>query len=361
LGGSQEIVSDSCVAIDAMPRSWKVAFAQVVAVVCCLMLMLFELPRPLLRVIPLGMAAHRLVKDRAVSISANALDHEGEQINLVSAAPLAKSDPVRIISINTNGSASFDSLNVSAPGEMRDMFKAVDKVVYINLDSRKDRRAEIERELLRAFPAAKIQRFPAIRVDDWPVVPPRRIVPRVTHTLISRRKGHIGCTKSHIAVLEKALAEGWANVLIVEDDLEWTNYEAGAQRFNFLLKAPYDVIVLGGSHAHYHNGTGRLQSSQTTTGYIVAAHYYATLLTNLKEGLRNLEAGALGINPAVDSVNQKFAIDQYWKRLQERDNWYIVQPPFVRQRPSFSSIFQKVVNYTDHFSHQVVLAVRARN
>jgi glycosyl transferase, family 25 len=198
------------------------------------------------------------------------------------------------------------------------MFESVEKVVYINLDERKDRRAEIQRELLQAFPATKIQRFPAIRHE----------------------KGAIGCTKSHIAVLEMAKAASWANVLIVEDDLAWQNYDAGAQRFDAMLQSPYDVIVLGGSYVRCNPETGRLQSCQTTTGYIVAAHYYDTLLANFKEGLCKFEAGGL---------YSACALDQYWKRLQPKDNWFIVQPLFCMQRPGFSDIEKRTVDYTRFF------------
>jgi len=198
------------------------------------------------------------------------------------------------------------------------MFESVEKVVYINLDERKDRNAEIQRELLQAFPATKIQRFSAIR-----------------HTT-----GAIGCTKSHIAVLEMAKAAGWANVLIVEDDLVWQNYDAGSLRFDALLQAPYDVIVLGGAGVRCNPGTGRLQSCRTTTGYIVAAHYYDTLLANFKEGLHEFEAGSPGTTSAID---------MYWMRIQSVGNWYIVQPLFCMQRPGYSDIEQRVVDYTCYF------------
>lgn len=198
------------------------------------------------------------------------------------------------------------------------MFESVEKVVYINLDERKDRRIEIQRELLQAFPASKIQRFPAIRHE----------------------KGAIGCSKSHIAVLEMAKAAGWANVLIIEDDFIWQNYDVGASRFEELLHSPYDVIVLGGAYVRCNPESGRLQSCQTATGYIVAAHYYDTLLANFKEGLREFEAGGL---------YALFALDQYWKRLQPRDNWFIVQPLFCMQRPGYSDIEQRVVDYTRFF------------
>jgi hypothetical protein len=44
-------------------------------------------------------------------------------------------------------------------------------------------------------------------------------------------------------------------------------------------------------------------------------------------------------------VTARFAIDQAWKALQRRDRWYIFSPAFGRQRPSFSDIEQRDVDY----------------
>jgi glycosyl transferase family 25 len=43
------------------------------------------------------------------------------------------------------------------------MFETVEKVVYINLAHRTDRRAQIEEELRKVFPDEKIVRFEAVR------------------------------------------------------------------------------------------------------------------------------------------------------------------------------------------------------
>jgi GR25 family glycosyltransferase involved in LPS biosynthesis len=86
------------------------------------------------------------------------------------------------------------------------MFDAIQHIVYINLDERTDRRVHVEKQLVRAFPLERIQRFSAIRAA----------------------KGAIGCSRSHIAVLELAKANGWPNVLVVEDDFTWNNFEKGS-------------------------------------------------------------------------------------------------------------------------------------
>jgi glycosyl transferase family 25 len=94
------------------------------------------------------------------------------------------------------------------------MFDAIEHVVYINLDERVDRKTQIQRELLAVFPSSKVTRFSAIKAIH----------------------GGVGCSMSHIAVLEMAKQEGWSNVMIVEDDFMWTQREEGAPILEKLLK-----------------------------------------------------------------------------------------------------------------------------
>jgi len=197
------------------------------------------------------------------------------------------------------------------------MFDTVQHVVYINLDERTDRRAHVETQLARAFPADKIQRFPAIKAA----------------------KGAVGCSRSHIAVLELAKANGWANVLIVEDDFTWNNFEKGAPVLDGLLERPFDVIVLCGAYVAC-QPDGRLQSCQTTTAYIVSEAYYDILLANYKAGLALYEA--------TDDY-RTYALDQFWKRLQPVGRWYIVRPNMGFQLPGYSNVEGRPVNYLRYF------------
>jgi len=197
------------------------------------------------------------------------------------------------------------------------MFDSIERVVYINLAERKDRRAHVEKELA-IFPASKVLRFDAIK----------------------RELGGIGCTMSHIAVLEMAKREGWPNVLIVEDDLKWINKEAGTASLEKLLGRPYDVIVVGGTHVECDPLTSKLNRCQTTTAYLVHQHYYDALLANFNEGLALLEK---------TGEYTKYALDQHWKGAQVRDNWFIVRPNLASQRASYSDIEKRVVNYSLSF------------
>jgi glycosyl transferase family 25 len=204
------------------------------------------------------------------------------------------------------------------------MFEFVEKVVYINLNERIDRRAEVESELLRIFPANIVERFPAIR-----------------HT-----QGAIGCTLSHIAVLERAKSEGWKNVLVVEDDMVWNSpdlLESAVQVQRIVDSNNWDVILFSGCYVEC-SSEGRVHTAQTSTCYLIRQEYYDTLLSNLRESVARLMSGG---NYAV------FALDQYWKCLQPRDRWWIALPMACYQRPGFSDIEGRVVDYRQYFFAKV--------
>jgi glycosyl transferase family 25 len=198
------------------------------------------------------------------------------------------------------------------------MFEFVEHVIYINLDSRLDRKIEIEKELSQYFPIEKIQRFSAIRHDH----------------------GGIGCTKSHIAVLEMAIAKGWKNYLVVEDDAIFSNFSKGYPVLERLVRNEFDVISLGTVYAKY-TADYKLLSGQSGTAYIVNNKYYRTLLENFRDGLNGF---------LLTGNYPMYALDQYWKRIQPRDNWYCVIPSLMIQRAGYSDIERAVINNGVYFS-----------
>jgi glycosyl transferase family 25 len=192
----------------------------------------------------------------------------------------------------------------------------IEKVVYINLEHRTDRREQVEAEL--AVFGDRVERFNAIQ----------------------KSPGGIGCSMSHLSVLKRAKEQGWKNVLIVEDDFAWTHNQKGIDIFNNLVSKPYDVIVFGGTYAYYYPDSLKLHKCQTTVGYLVANHYYDTLIANYKEGI---EGFLRTMNYPV------YALDQYWKQIQPRDNWYIVVPNICMQQPGYSDIEKTFVDYKNAY------------
>jgi hypothetical protein len=208
----------------------------------------------------------------------------------------------------------------------------LDKVVYINLENRPDRDQQIRNELMSKIQSDKIVRLNAIYDQH----------------------GHLGCSQSHIKALEMAINGGWKNVLVVEDDAMWNNYDESYKRLTELISANpnYDVITLGNVGALFDKKTGRLQSGQTATAYLVNGHYLHILHDNFVNGYKQLsKIRSLNSDAERFPYEQKYCVDQYWKILQPRDKWFIVNPALMIQRPSKSSIVGgEYVDYTSYFN-----------
>ena len=192
----------------------------------------------------------------------------------------------------------------------KNYFNFVDKIVYINLEERKDRQKSIEYEL-RFINPDKIIRFNAIKEEN----------------------GMIGCTKSHITVLEMAIQNNWKNCLILEDDMIWKNFDSNYPVLEKLIKNDYDVILFGGTKVKYSENTLKCEHALTTTAYLIDNSYYSKLLQNFK-----------------DALELNIPIDSYWNKLINTDNWYLVIPNLSIQTPSFSDIQNKFVNYIKYFN-----------
>jgi glycosyl transferase family 25 len=153
--------------------------------------------------------------------------------------------------------------------------------------------------------------------------------------------GCLGCSRSHIAVLEMAIQNNWNNVLVLEDDVEWNDFDNNYSRLKKMVAKKYAVILLGGVCV-YKYPDDRLISAQTTTGYLVNRFYYKRLLENFKESYNLLK----------DNLDKQylFALDQYWKNLQKDGNWYVVSDPcMIYQKPDYSDIEKNYVDYRSAF------------
>jgi glycosyl transferase family 25 len=195
----------------------------------------------------------------------------------------------------------------------------LDKVIYINLDHRIDRKASIERQL-SVFPKEKIFRFPGI---------------------YQAASGFMGCAQSHIRVLEIAIQNQFKNILIVEDDMIWNQIEKHYCIFEYLATTkPYDVIVLGGSKAIFDKETLKVTQVEAPVAYLVNNTYYNTLLENYQTGLNLL---------IQTNYPQSYCLDQYWKSLQPAGNWYIVRPCLSYQGNDFSDIENRFVHLKQNY------------
>jgi glycosyl transferase family 25 len=180
---------------------------------------------------------------------------------------------------------------------------------YINLDSRIDRRTQIEIELDKI--GVKVQRFPAV----------------------VRTPGILGCGISHLAVLKEAKARNLKNVLIFEDDFELTvSREKFWQSISTFFDSNLDYKVLMISYNlkksnDYSPFLYEVLFAETTSGYLVNSSAYDDLIRLYENSI-----------PKLEQTGQHwiYANDQIWVKLQERGGWYALKERLGKQRASFS-------------------------
>lgn len=195
--------------------------------------------------------------------------------------------------------------------------------IYINLEKRDDRNLNTIYELER-IGIKNIIRFNAIEKEN----------------------GALGCSFSHLKCLEIAIKNNYDYVLICEDDITFLDKDLFITHINSFLNSDlnWDVVLIGGNNMLPYKPVNdyciKIFNCLTTTGYIVKKHYYNKLLANYKEGILQLMK-----NP---DEKIKYAIDKYWLKLQQQDEWYLIIPPTVIQKPNYSDIEKKATNFTNY-------------
>ena len=202
------------------------------------------------------------------------------------------------------------------------MSQNLEKIFYINLNKRTDRREEIENELKQFDLYDKAERFPAIHTPD---------------------QGILGCTMSHLAVFKLAKERQYEQVLILEDDFYFIinkeEFENTLSEF-FDAKIPFNVCMIS-YHIQRSEPTEypfiqKVIEAQTASGYIVHKSFYDTLI--------NLYEDAV---PKLRDTNHHwlYANDQVWKQIQPNALWYALETRCGKQRDGYSDNSNKYQTY----------------
>lgn len=204
----------------------------------------------------------------------------------------------------------------------------IDKIIYINIDRRKDRAEKIQNELSKiGAPAEKVLKFSAYEEEN----------------------GAIGCTKSHLEILKIAKDMNWENVLILEDDVQFVKQHQTIDNvnnyFNALQNINWDVAFLSANIFEYSSlpkckNILKIHKSFAACAYIVNKKYYQTLIDNYEDSLSLLtKTGRKDLH----------ALDSHWHSLMKKDIWISIHPNFGYQGADFSEIEQHSVDYTSLF------------
>lgn len=214
--------------------------------------------------------------------------------------------------------------------------KASDRLIdlplfYINLDTREDRRADIEKEISRVGWKGPVTRVPGtvlnINSDEFKqyrlerikgIHPPEKYRHPKYHSWYAAL---IGCTLSHIKIIELARAQGLQSYVVLEDDATFSPHFHTAPGWGTLKP---ELILLG------QNGIKNPRNKQLK-GWVPAfelwgTHAYAVLTQN-----------------AMDLLHEKwskmdFTTDVGWWELFEPLRAITYMPGLIQPSGSVSSI-----------------------
>lgn len=205
----------------------------------------------------------------------------------------------------------------------------IERVIYINLNKRKDRRVRMDCQLEKlGIPGEKIIRLEAVAYTP----------------------GYIGCSRSHVLALEMAQENNWKNVLILEDYIEFHHDEGSVIRLNKYLSAldnvAWDVAFLAANYLSVLPLSSvdyivRPQKAWCACAYLVNGHYYEKLLANYRQSLTMLMQGG---------KKNHFALDVHWYELMAVDCWLGVFPNLGYQAVDDSDIEGVRVDYRASFA-----------
>lgn len=196
----------------------------------------------------------------------------------------------------------------------------ISAIVFINLDRRTDRLAEITSELAHMG-----------------------IEHAIRFSAIEHIHGAVGCMLSHLEILKMARANRWHNVLIFEDDFMFVvdkDTFHGTLRSFFGTGRPYDVVMLSYNlhrSEQVDNVVGYARKAFTSAGYIVHNRMYDELIYLFEEN-----ATRLATEPQRHGV---YALDTCWDILQRTREWFYLKTRIGIQRPGYSDIEKCVVAY----------------
>jgi GR25 family glycosyltransferase involved in LPS biosynthesis len=213
----------------------------------------------------------------------------------------------------------------------------VDKVFYINLEARTDRRSEIENELKTQFGYDRAERFVGITALDCG---------------FTEGGGIYGCTMSHIYLFRKMIENGWDTMMVFEDDVQLlTSRNSIDAHINSFLDDPKcDILCIGnscGDNSHYNQHLKRCYNTQTTSCYVVKKQFIKTLLDcYFKDPSESMTYKEEGLREHGPTINHHIGwIDTGWSELQKTHYFMMPQERQLLQRPSFSNIMNKHVSY----------------
>lgn len=201
----------------------------------------------------------------------------------------------------------------------------IDKIYCISIDSRNDRREYLKTQF-------------------------EKFKNEVSFQIVQKHSDPIkGCLESHIQCIQDAKNNNYQNILIFEDDI-LINEKILTTIDNINIPNDFDMFYLG---YHVNNGIkyGRnimkIFSAQTTHAYIMNQQVFDFVLENINKDWGSIsEWSVRNKYEKLTNFNVR-AIDLFYSKWihHHRNNSYAIYPILVYQKPDFSDIENRVIDY----------------
>ena len=165
--------------------------------------------------------------------------------------------------------------------------------------------------------------------------------------------GARGCALSHgKAIADFLFAEDKPFLLVLEDDFtirDAAHFLSGLEAA-IAGSATWDVFLLAHNAAIPIARTPvkdayRVVNAQTASGYLVGRLYASRLMELFFRSAEMLDRDKNIPSPAREMARSLFSCDILWKHLQDNDRFCAPIPALTAQRPSYSDIESKAVDY----------------
>lgn len=198
-----------------------------------------------------------------------------------------------------------------------------DKIYCINLDRRKDRWEESLKEFEKWGLFNYIERYSAIDGSKIKNEDKNNIL----------KDGEIGILLTHFEIIKEAKEKKYNNILIIEDDIEFSEKFKDFKSYYEVTPKNWDMIYFGGNH-NVHMGK---KINMINDKIIKLDETYGIHCIAIRDTLYDFILEII--------KDKKKPIDVYYAILQKSFNCYGFYPSLALQRVSYSDIQNKIVNY----------------
>jgi GR25 family glycosyltransferase involved in LPS biosynthesis len=201
-----------------------------------------------------------------------------------------------------------------------------DKIYCINLDDRKDRMIDAEKQFHKHD--LSVERISAIKGSNMNLDFPPEI-----------REGAVGCALSQLFTLKFAKQVNAKTFLLIEDDIEFDeDLNSKFDKYYSEVPKDWDMLYLGGQHFHGMNLT-QVSEHIFKCEYTLAAHSVAFKHTVYDRFIDNL----------IDITKP---CDVHYAESHKEINAYVMVPHLTWQRESYSDIEGFSVDYSFLKNHR---------